>query len=69
MRDQANRFLRLARYATAIVVVNHVVSLIDAVHSARHLKVSAVPGLEFKWGVKPMGRHGTEGKATFVYTF
>jgi hypothetical protein len=70
MRDQANRFLRLARYATAVVVVNHVVSLIDAVHSTRHLRVSrAVPRLTIDWAFKPVGRSAPRGHAAFVYKF
>ncbi len=67
LREQANRMLRLSRYATAAVVVNHVISLIDAVQGSRHLAVSDAdtPRVRVEWAVHASG----DGRAALVYRF
>jgi hypothetical protein len=72
LRDQANRMLRLSRWATAVVVVNHVVSLIDAVQSTRRGQVSSESEsspLRVEWALAPRGLRGADGRAALVYRF
>lgn len=67
LRDQSNRVLRLSRYATAVIIVNHVVSLIDVIHSTRHAAVSeATPRrVSVDWALAPSG----DGHAAVVVRF
>ncbi len=72
LRDQSNRFLRLSRYATAVVVVNHVISLIDAVHATKTMRMSAAPAPK-AWRVDyafdPWAPAGPHGHAAVTYAF
>lgn len=67
LRDQSNRVLRLSRYATAIIIVNHVVSLIDAIHSTRRVAVSTTEPrrVSLDWALAPTG----DGRAAVVVRF
>lgn len=72
LRSQSNRFLRLSRYATAVVVVNHVISLIDAVHSTKEMRMSAAPAprpLRVDWAFDPTAPEGPRGRAAVTYAF
>ncbi len=72
LREQSNRFLRLSRYATAVVVVNHAISLIDAVHSTKTMRLSEAPPprpLQVEWAFDPLAPAGPEGHAALTYRF
>ena len=71
LRKQSNRFLRLSRNATAVVVINHVISLIDAVHATKTMRLSAAPPrpLQVEWAFDPLAPAGPAGRAALTFRF
>ena len=71
LRTQSNRFQRLSRYATAVVVVNHVISLIDAVHSTKTMRLGEADPkpLRLDWAFDPLAPRGPTGHAAVTYAF